>query len=271
MTRAQQPSQLLWIQSDIAALGDSREAVARAVEDFSRRNKLPVLLIGKTVIDNPRFTYQRILGQIPFDENLRLLANSSTSIGIAPLETSADEETLDFISGKSDLKLLLFAGYGHPGVYSSAPPYTDSALRQAGVLVGNTYAEWTEALDYQYREGWRHIEAEAVNIRERRASDRVALESWIPALEACRLADPVRGTTLHQAVQAHERAHPGERLLGDCEFEEATDVVRTRLLEHHVKRLRAELAAHQNSYSWRISAPLRALAKPIMSRTHRQG
>jgi glycosyltransferase involved in cell wall biosynthesis len=268
--RAQQPSQLLWIQSDIAALGDSREAVVRAVEDFSRRNKLPVLLIGRTVIDNPRFTYQKILGQIPFDENLRLLANSSTSIGIAPLETSADEETLDFISGKSDLKLLLFAGYGHPGVYSSAPPYEDSPLRQAGILVGNTYAEWTEALDYQYREGWRHIAAEAANIRERRASDRVALESWIPALEAGRLADPVRGTTLHQAVQAHERAHPGERLFGDGESDEATVAVRTRLLEHHVKRLRAELAAHQNSYSWRISAPLRALAKTILPRTDRQ-
>jgi hypothetical protein len=264
---AKQPSQLLWIQSDIAALAESREAVVRAVEDFSCRYNLPVLLIGRTVLDNPRFTHQKVLGHLPFDDNLSLLARASTSIGVAPLETIADEETLDFISGKSDLKLLLFAGFGHPGVYSVSPPYTDSPLCEAGILVPNTYAEWVEALEYQYREGWRHVLKHTHLIRERRSSGRVALESWVPALESCRMSKPVEGRTLQIAVTEAEECRAAQGEFGDPPFENEQKSVllaHSRALEHDVRCLRSELAAHKNSYSWRITAPLRALAKPIL-------
>ncbi|MGH9628046.1 MAG: glycosyltransferase, partial [Bryobacteraceae bacterium] len=56
------PEKIFWIQSDIAALTASRENVVRAVEDFSRRHALPVVLIGPNVLDRPKFTNQVLMG-----------------------------------------------------------------------------------------------------------------------------------------------------------------------------------------------------------------
>ena len=151
------PTRLLWIQSDIAAMTTSRKAVVRAVENFSVKHDLPVVLIGPNVIDRPQFKNQVVMGQIDFSANLQLLEFGSTSIGVSPLETAADQETLDFIAGKSDLKMLLFDGYGHPGVYSDAPPYGDSPFRTGARLTDNSYEAWSESLEYQYREGWQRV------------------------------------------------------------------------------------------------------------------
>ncbi|MGA8027942.1 MAG: glycosyltransferase, partial [Bryobacteraceae bacterium] len=200
-----QPSQIVWIQSDIAALTKSRESIVRAVGDFSERYELPVVLIGKNVLERPRFKHQIVTGQIDFTSNLQMLEFGPASIGVAPLETDADDETLDFIAGKSDLKILLFAGYGHPGVYSAAPPYSDSALAAGLSLVGNSYEEWSEALEYQYREGWKHIPEVTARIRSERGSDRVARESWLPALQPCVLPNPVRSLDLYEAFSGSIR------------------------------------------------------------------
>jgi glycosyltransferase involved in cell wall biosynthesis len=194
-----QPSQIVWIQSDMAALDQSREAVFRAVDDFSSQHGLPVILIGPSVLRGPKFRNQVVMGEIDFDANLQLLESAPLSIGVAPLETNTDHETIDFICGKSDLKILLFAGYGHAGVYSDSPPYRDSGLQAGLSIAGNGYAEWMNALDYQYREGWKKMPEIASRIQRERHIDVVAREAWRPALEACALSKPVRGMDLYEA------------------------------------------------------------------------
>lgn len=196
-----QPKQLIWIQSDIAAMAASRKDVIRAVEDFSRRNQLPIVLIGANVIERPKFTHQVIMGAIDFSANLQFLEFTPTGIGVAPLETVADEETLDFVAGKSDLKMLLFDGYGHPGVYSDSPPYGDSPLRTGAKVIQNSYTDWTDALEYQFREGWRPALERSKHIRQERHIDRVARESWLPALEAATLSKPVPAAQFYAAFR----------------------------------------------------------------------
>jgi glycosyltransferase involved in cell wall biosynthesis len=321
------PKQLLWIQSDVAALSTSRKDVAWAVENFSQRHDLPLILIGRNVLDRPRFTNQVIMGEIDLNANLQLLEFTGTSIGIAPLETAADEETLDFVAGKSDLKMLLFDGYGHPGVYSDSPPYADSPLRTGATLIPNSYSDWTYALEYQFREGWRAIGEQSKRIRLERHIDRVAVESWWPALTAALLPNTVSGRSLYEAfrrgfeIREHAGAASGRlgangdvadqymdethsvedhlRESGRCE--PGTLLRDARALDPSVSKLddkrmdlqrrfesfaprpgtggtgfgsethhlRQQLADMRNSLSWKITAPLRKLAKPFMKRNHR--
>jgi glycosyltransferase involved in cell wall biosynthesis/FtsZ-binding cell division protein ZapB len=199
---AEPPSQIIWIQSDIAALDRSRNAVVSAVEKFSNEHDLPVVLIGKNVLKRPQFRNQVVMGEIDFTANLQLLATAPLSLGVAPLETQADSETLDFIAGKSDLKILLFAGYGHTGVYSAAPPYTDSPLQKGLSIIDNSAADWRDALEYEFREGWKHIAAIARDIQAERNIDKIARENWAPALEAAKLSRPVTGAELFEAYRS---------------------------------------------------------------------
>lgn len=253
---ASQPSQIIWIQSDIAALTTSREAVTRAVEEFSRRYELPIALVGRNVLDRPQFTHQIIIGGIDFAKNLQLLESSPTSIGVAPLETVADQETLDFVAGKSDLKILLFAGYGHAGVYSTSPPYTDSPLQLHRSLVENSYAEWKEALEYQYREGWLHVSEQARLVQEERNTDRVARESWAPAIQAVRLVKPLRGSELYTAF------------MNSLAVKRAPTTTPSNIAElhHAISRLQHEISELRTSYSWKVTSPLRKVAAPLMKR-----
>jgi hypothetical protein len=270
-----------------------------------------------------------VMGQIDFNSNLQLLATAPTSIGVAPLETDADPETLDFVSGKSDLKVLLFPGYAHPGVFSASPPYTDSPLRECATISNNSEAAWMDALEYNYREGWRSAADHARRIQEERNIDRVARESWAPAIEACVLPRPVRGAELYEVLTSfsrmdsepasalgymaanpdvgrnfvsmengawdHYRTHgKGENrsLIHDADalssmltqldresdelfralrskMVEAQNSARLSYLQHEIQRLQAEVKDLRTSYSWKITSPLRALAKPVMGRMAR--
>jgi len=195
-----QPNQILWIQSDISALTESREDIVKAVSDISKKYELPIILIGRSVINGESLPNQIVMGEIDFTSNLQLLEFCSTSIGIAPLETKTDEETLDFIAGKSDLKMLLFTGYGHPGVYSNSPPYTDSPFQKYGKLVPNTYSAWYEALEYQYNQGWKEIKEYASEIQNERHIDKIALECWLPAFKKCLLTKPKQGREIYEII-----------------------------------------------------------------------
>jgi glycosyltransferase involved in cell wall biosynthesis len=288
------PSQLLWIQSDVAALDRSKKDVVRAVEDFSRRYELPVLLIGRTVLENPQFTHQRLLGDCSFTALLQMLETAPTSIGIAPLETDADQQTLDFVSGKSDIKMLLFGGYGHPAVYSAAPPYTDSALQDDLTVVGNSYQEWRDALELQYAEAWKNMGTVASRIQSERHVDLTARESWLPALQACVLSKPVRGVDLyeasrdtarledapprplayifaksgilnHSSPKGSDSAWKYDALLQQVQNEERA---RSRRLQKRIAALESELKAAKDtlssvlhSTSWRVTAPLRKISE----------
>ncbi len=340
-----QPTQIIWIQSDIAALTASRESVLRSVEEFSKRHQLPIVLIGRNVLERPQFTHQMVMGEIDFTANLQFLEFAETSIGVAPLETNSDQETLDFIAGKSDLKILLFNGYGHPGVFSDSPPYGESALRCHARVIANTYADWTDALDYQYREGWRTVSEHSRTIREERHMDRVCRESWIPALESVRLTKPIRGKDFYEIFRStsqmaddpasrlgylaknhdvafgyvsnsrtswdHYEEHgrlEGRQVMHDAGAlndlisrleRESSEIVRqTELriekitggrvnqadgdqmaaikkediapqLGSEVDRLEKEVADLRGSYSWKVTEPLRRLARVYMERNRR--
>ncbi len=207
--RATQPEQIIWIQSDIAALGASREEVVSAVEEFSVKHELPIMLVGRKVLSQPQFTHQVVMGELDFVSNLQMLQFSPTSIGVAPLETNDDDETLDFVAGKSDLKMLLFGGFGHGGIYSAAPPYTDSPLRPDLCLIGNSREEWSEALEYQLRRGWQCTGRIAARIQSERHIDAVASQSWLPALRSSVSPRPVRGAELYEAYEASSKMSAG--------------------------------------------------------------
>jgi hypothetical protein len=253
-----QPEQIYWIQSDTAALTRSEPAVVEGIENFSRKYHLPVVLVGKSVLARTYFSNQVEMGEIDFHALLQLLEFGPCSIGVAPLETEADAETLDFVAGKSDLKILLFGGYGHPGVYSAAPPYLDSDLRTYAHLVGNSCAEWNDALEFQFREGWQSIAEKTRYIRTARHVDRIARENWHPALQACVLPKPIPGAQLYEVFRAAYLSMKGSS-------PDLTD--ENEHLEQKISELKNELATIRNSYSWRITKPLRTIAKPLMEKS----
>lgn len=328
-----EPKQLIWIQSDIAALTTSRRDVVRAVEDFSEKHQLPVVLIGRNVLERPQFKHQVVMGAIDFSANLQFLEFAPTSIGVAPLETVADEQTADFVAGKSDLKILLFDGYGHPGVYSDAPPYTDSPFQAGAQVVRNTYSDWSDALEYQYREGWKSVRERSERIRQERHIDRIAPKTWLAALKAVCLPKPICGRELYEAFHSCQemRDNPlstlaylaanedvaygyvSESRSGKDHFQQYgraekrglthdpktldnflsnmdrqnTEIARrlengtfqpvlaghtlSLALEGEVHRLHKEVIALRNSLSWKITGPLRKLAKPFMERNGKAG
>ena len=308
------PAQLLWIQSDIAALTGSREPVVRAVEDFSRRHDLPVVLIGRNVLEKIPFRNAIEMGEIDLTSNLQLLEFAPTSIGVAPLETACDEATRDFIGGKSDLKMLLFGGYGHAGVYSNAAPYTDSGIT-AGRMTDNSYAAWTEALEHELRQGWRDAAGNGRRMRERRHIDVIARSCWRPALEAVRFNRPQRGADLYDCFMTF-RNHRGAQVMAARQMLKEAGVRKwvlrpalrvigrqaevapespelllraIRAQTSHLlqlagvpdpdsERLRAQINACERqlrevheSYSWKITAPLRVIAAPVMRRLAKRG
>jgi hypothetical protein len=187
-----------------------------------------------------------------------------------------------------------------------------------------------DALEYQYHEGWRSVAEQSREIRELRHIDRVARESWAPALEAVRLSTPVSGAEVYEIVSSVQKMaedpvssigylmanedvalhyindsqsawdhfknygrFEGRHLTHDPDAfntfvskldressaisrrleELAAAIVRAErpVSENEIQHLRKEIADLQNSYSWRITAPLRKLAKPFMERNGKTG
>lgn len=185
------PDRMVWTSSDYAALTTSTEHILSALGDFSKKYNLPIYNIGLFKKElQKKVPSMRTMGFMNFWQHKELLASMNTMIGVAPLETEADDNTLTFISCKSDLKMVEYGGYGHPAVYSRMDPYTDTDLK-AGAVAGNTYKEWMESLEYLYREGYKRAADEANEIREKRHIHRVTRDHWMPALEAALLYKPV--------------------------------------------------------------------------------
>ena len=164
------PRGILFTQSHRLALTESREAVLGAgVAD----------LLGPVVA----------CGYLDFWRYHAALAAWPSMIGVAPLETVGDPMTLDFVAAKSDVKMVEYAGFGHPAVYSDAPPYADTSLR-AGALSTNTAAGWTQALEGILEKGWQRAELEQAAATAARSLERVAREGWAPALRKVALLEP---------------------------------------------------------------------------------
>jgi hypothetical protein len=194
----QVPGGILWTSSDAAALTSSREPVVKAIARFAQKHDLTLYSSGFLNAEI-KGAFRKIidLGQVSYWHHKVLLASLPAMIGVAPLETQADGETLDFINGKSDVKMVEFGGLGHPGVYSHAPPYADTDLH-TGVLVANTEAGWMDGLEAIFRQGWQQTAQEQRDVIELRQMDRLTRECWSRALEPVILERPLSGKELKQ-------------------------------------------------------------------------
>ena len=207
----QVPSGILWTSSDVAALMDSAPDVLRAIRDFSERYELPVYAAG-VFTDEQRGIFKDLVefGKMDFWQHKAMLASLPTMIAVCPLETVADGQTLDFIAGKSDLKMVEFGGFGHPGVYSDAPPYAESDL-QTGVVAENTYEAWSEALEFLYTEGYKKAAVEARRIREKRNADTIARDHWMPLLEKAYLPQSFGTAEFYQVLLKQDLRREAQR------------------------------------------------------------
>lgn len=187
------PQGIVLTQSDRLALTTSLNDVMKAVIAFSERYDLRILFFGsfdeEIAAWSPKITH---VGRLTLWHYYAVLSALPPMIGIAPLETVADEATLDFVNGKSDVKMVSYGGMGHPSVYSDAPPYTDSDLR-IGALVENTSDGWTQALERMYLDDWRNSDREQKRVIELRNMDTIAFECWYKAIERARLTRPLTG------------------------------------------------------------------------------
>ncbi|MBI5249487.1 MAG: hypothetical protein HY912_08335 [Desulfomonile tiedjei] len=190
------PVAILISSSDTLALSTSKEAFVRAITKFSILHSLPVYYFGDPdTFSVDRFSGSLFFGKIGFWHYHALLASFPTMIGAAPLETFADEATLDFINGKSDIKMIDFGGFGHPSVYSNAPPYTDTDLK-AGIIVENSEKAWLEGLAAVYNDAWQKLDHDQHNVIQKRNMNRLAAECWYEAILKARLPQAVKGSCL---------------------------------------------------------------------------
>jgi len=188
------PAGLIFTQSHRLALTESREAVLKALREFAAQTGLPLYYFGPSP-DVLGRGVSRLLGPIvacgylDFWRYHALLAAWPSMIGVAPLETVGDVGTLDFVAGKSDVKMVEFGGFGHPAVYSRAAPYVDTDLK-AGELVDNTFEEWSSALAAVLDDAWRRSAEEQAAVAAARSLERIATECWSEALRRARLPEP---------------------------------------------------------------------------------
>jgi hypothetical protein len=185
--KPQRPVGMIWTSSDFPALTQSREPLLNAISRFSEKYDLPVYSFGYFNGAISRKIRNLVeLGPIPFFHHKVLLGSFPPLIGVAPLETSASQADLDFINSKSDLKMVEFGGFGHPSVYSDAPPYTDTDLR-CGVVTSNHESSWFEALEMILREKWKELDTEQAGVVETRNMERIASELWYEAILRVRM------------------------------------------------------------------------------------
>jgi hypothetical protein len=210
----ERPAAMLLTQGHRLALTASRGEVLTAISEGAARHRLPLWALG----DAPGDLRTIAAGAGAALTTLRprswngyhaALAGPPALLAVAPLETRGDPDTVEFVGGKSDVKMVEYGAFGHPAVYSAAAPYADSDL-SCGRLAANDAASWTRAIDELMAGGWGVAADEAREVRERRDLARVAAECWWPALQAARLEEPVRGADLLgelDRVRARVRDH----------------------------------------------------------------
>jgi hypothetical protein len=192
----EQPKGIILASSDDLGLTESKEPVMRAVADFAKRRQLPLHYFGDQAgAITSWFRNAVCLGRTSYFHYHALLASLPPMIGIAPLETTADQDTLEFISGKSDIKMVDFGGAGHPSVYSSAPPYVDTDLK-TGIVADNTIEAWSNGLNSIYENLWKNLDSEQDQVIRLRHMNRIAGERWYNAVVKARLPERMKAAEL---------------------------------------------------------------------------
>lgn len=189
------PIAMLLTQGHRLALTESAEEVLTAIGDFGARHALPICYFGPGLerLSPPAARALRSVvpaGEMTLGHYHTALASLPAMLAVAPLETRGDPSTMEFVAGKSDVKMVEYGGFGHPGVYSDAAPYTDSDL-ECGQLAANTYEAWSVALERAWDTGWHLAGQELTTVRARREIGAVAERHWATALDAARNGSPV--------------------------------------------------------------------------------
>ena len=182
---------LIWTSSDFAALGDSRDEIMEACVAFCRDKNLPLFLFGKFSKElSSKFSQIRNFGMTNFLVHKQILDQLyGKAIAVAPLETKADKQTLDFISGKSDLKMVEYGGFGIEAIYSNSPPYAESDLMSRH-LVENNFEEWKTSLESAYERP--AIPTETIlDIKEKRSTSTISVQTWLQIFHESQRNEPI--------------------------------------------------------------------------------
>jgi hypothetical protein len=212
------PRAVIWSSTDTPALAHSRIPVLKAIRDFCLTYGLKLVCIGSPPPDLIAESMVEVehIAAMPYSEYLSLLRSYVPAILACPLETSADQETLDFVNGKSDIKVLETLATGLIGVFSRALPYVDSDLT-AAVLCENSYTSWFEGLTAARQLA--EQPAKPCLVPNSRIAGALGAEPWRAALDRVRLARPVPFQEFESALSLL-RGRIGRRLLSHMEFDQ---------------------------------------------------
>jgi GT2 family glycosyltransferase len=199
ITKQEKPGGLLWRFEDFVSLTNSREAIIQAVNEFSVKYKLPIYCIGKF----PEKICEKFKLHVTIDftsisEYYDFLKSSGALIGIAPLETNDTQDVLDSLAYKSDIRMVEYAGFGIPSVYSASPSYLETDL-QTGRVVENTFEAWREALEDLYTHGDPAQKENSKRIQELRSIDRLARDCWWFAIKKVLLTEPLPASAIKES------------------------------------------------------------------------
>ncbi|MHC2107069.1 glycosyltransferase family protein [Methylobacterium sp. CM6246] len=182
------PEALLLASSDKLPLTTSRAPFFTAINSFAKSRGLPVFYIGTGANNFPELDcdiYET--GFLSYSDYRRFLHNENV-LAVAPLDTHADALTQEFINCKSDIKMVEFASFGVPALYSEAAPYSDSPLN-AGPLVDCSDAKAIiDCLDEIYYDPDLGLRCAYESIMEHRFADDVVGQSWACAIDKVRFA-----------------------------------------------------------------------------------
>jgi hypothetical protein len=238
LRKPEQPAGLVWTSSDFPALVQSREAILKAIRKFSEKYDLPVYCFGH--FKDPMAMQIRNLvelGPVQYFHHKTLLGAFPPLIGVAPLETQADQSDLDFINSKSDLKMVEFGGFGHPSVYSNAEPYVDTDLR-CGVITPNDESSWFDAMESIYREKWKDLDKEQAGVVEARNMDMLAGKCWYKAIQKAQMDRLFMGSDVKDKVNGPKRPRPKGPAISWNEYDTAYYVWK----EYKKERIRRDQA-----------------------------
>ncbi len=101
------PSGILWVSSDNPPIfSEQRKAVVAAICDFAEQHELPIYVVGRADRAFDTAVNLRHLGEMDFSHYLRFLDHEPILLAVSPVQTIADQHTMEFINSKSDIKMV---------------------------------------------------------------------------------------------------------------------------------------------------------------------
>lgn len=216
-----------------------------------------------------------------FADYVKIALAQKANIAIAPLED------IPFNHCKSSIKYFEYSAMGLPGVYSRMTPYSGVVEEGVNGFTASTTDEWVEALSQliespQLRESITRAAQETVRqdwllsdhahlwldtyaeIAALKITNQAVITAYLPVLDDINLH-------LNSFNQQQEKKHQllsqelTETAEKNAELKIQVDYLSAQLLEHtkQIKALENEVVDYANSTSWRLTRPMRKIAKAI--------